>query len=602
MLLKSVTLTPKLSMEVSKMRGKRVKNQKQDASQHVIIEQLELFTPEGHSALPDTITIERNLLRFPFFSLSTPIQKDQIYLEDEIDTLEGKVKITWRVSRNINYDLPGKLARKLHRAIEKFINSLPRPISNPIRIGSFRDICEMISIKPSGQNITIVKATLSSLVLTGIEASGCFYLKDEDRYLKVGEGDDIFHLYSRVIYRGQKLPNGYTADAVYICLDDLYLRNLNAGYTAPIDWNFWERLKGEIPQRMYEILSLDVFLAFERKGRELQRQNPQASVKEILNILPQYLGQISFEKRYRSYCQYFPIVPQTIRWRACQQLASAHSQFAKERYLYDNPNMDPDTWQEIPGEPQNWSIRYYLGQRALDEYQRAKRRFLPVEEEPKPKHLPRSSRMLPTPRQQNPDRKSLLSSSPGTGEMLAAERPDSPDRYQVFIRFLNEEGVKRAEQLVKASPHSIDVLEVIQEDYLCKKQEALQGRFHFERGGHAWLAWAIQSKDYQRPKGIETQREKQDREEKKKAKEEKVKALAKRLKDGELCYFLHEPGNWRRIESFSLDSSDIYTWRIRYRTEEGYSFSALLSDVSEDRFCGDKVEIFAEDKEEEAPF
>jgi hypothetical protein len=282
-----------------------------------------------------------------------------------------------------------------------------------------------------------------------------------------------------VIYRGQQLPNGYIADAVYLFLDDLYLRNLNAQYTVPIDWNLWERLNGDIAQRMYEILSLDSFLAFERKVRELRIQEPGASFSEIFNKLPHYLGRISFEKCYRSYCQYFPIAPQNTRWRARQQLASAHAQLAKERYFYLDPNLEGKNWQIVPGQPQNWRIRYYVGKKAFDEYWQAKRRFLsgkkeeprfsrasrslssPVGQKTKPTPSPHSSPDLIPPRTFE-----QASESTPIQEESAAQSAKFLDRYRDFIQFLEQEGVVRAKQLVESSPHSIEILEIIKEDYL----------------------------------------------------------------------------------------------------------------------------------------
>lgn len=560
----------------------------------VVLEQLELFTPEGKPAVQNTVAVERNYLRFPAFSLSTHGNEDDIYLEDEIETVEGKVKISWRVTRDVKQKIPGKFARKLHRTIERLISNLSRPILNPIRLGSMRDICKFLGISYVGPNVQLIKEALTNLVTTSYRASGCFYVKDENRYLKVGEGDDIFHLYSRIIYRGQKLPNGYTADAVYICFDDLYLRNLNANYTVPIDWNLWERLKGDIAQRMYEILSLDVFVAFERKVRELQIQEPKSSLKEIMERLPHHLGRISFEKRYKTYCQYFPIVPQNTRWSARKQLASAHAQLARERYLHRDPNDDKESWDAPSGEPQNWRIRYYVGKRSLDEYWNAKRRFLE-----EPKSQPRPARALPpAPREKSKQLPSPSSPSlPVLGQAEAPERPLSAE-HQAFIAFLREQGVKRAEQLVESSPHSIDMLEVIREDYLRRKRQADAGKFSFKEGGPSWLSWTVMSSDYVRPKGLVTHKEREERERLKAEREREIRQLAERLQSGEFRYFRHRQGEWVKIEVVYLDSANLSDWHIRYFVGT-YDFTALLSQVSREYFASDLAEI---DDDEEVPF
>jgi hypothetical protein len=163
---------------------------------------------------------------------------------------------------------------------------------------------------------------------------------------------------------------------------------------------------------------------------------------------------------------------------------------------------------------------------------------------------------------------------------------------------LREQGVKRAEQLVERSPHSIEMLEVIREDYLRRKRQADAGKFSFKEGGHSWLAWAVTSSDYVRPKGLVTQRERAQQEKLKAEREVRVRELGERLQNGEFRYFRHREGEWTEIKEIYLDSSNISDWHIRYFVGT-YDFTALLSQVSRDCFISDLREL---DDDEEVPF
>ncbi len=67
---------------------------------------------------------------------------------------------------------------------------------------------------------------------------------------------DALHLYDRVAFLGSKLPDGSAADRNYLWLSPWYLANLNARFTAPIDYALWRRLdeRSSIASRLYEFL------------------------------------------------------------------------------------------------------------------------------------------------------------------------------------------------------------------------------------------------------------------------------------------------------------------------------------------------------------
>ena len=288
------------------------------------------------NVVPPTLRSEFNFLKYPFFDLTKSSKRDKIEISEIIEKNGEKAKILWKVLKNVEYGFPSAFDKKVHRAIEQIINQLPKPIANPIRLGSLRELCKLMGNSPdSGYNRSGIKESLERITLTGIQAKGTFYLKDEERRI-----DDTFHMYNRVILTGRHLPNGMTADAVYLVLGDFYLRNINANYVVPLDFEYYKSLNGTITERLYEYIGLMIYAALEKN------QN-------------QYYVRI----RYSTLCIYLPLTRQTVKWRARQQLSSAHRQLTETRYFKD---VD---WQDTH-ENDDWLIYYYIGERARDEWKR----------------------------------------------------------------------------------------------------------------------------------------------------------------------------------------------------------------------------------------
>jgi len=244
----------------------------------------------------------------------------------------------WKVSRNIEYGFPSAFDKKVHRAVEQIINQLPKPITNPIRLGSLRELCRLMGISPnSGYNKNRIKESFERITLTGIQTKGTFYLKDEKRRI-----DETFHMYDHVILAGKELSDGTIADAVYLILGNFYLRNINANYVVPLDFEYYKSLKGTITERLYEYIGLMIYAALENNQHQ-----------RYVHI------------KYSTLCSYLPLARQTVKWKAKQQLASAHSQLTESGYFRD---VD---WQDTH-KKDDWLIYYYIGERARDEWKRNK--------------------------------------------------------------------------------------------------------------------------------------------------------------------------------------------------------------------------------------
>lgn len=291
--------------------------------------------------IPRTLRTEFNFLKFPFFDLAKNSQRSEIKIEEWVDTKDGKMHIFWQVTRDIKSQFPGEFEKRLHRAIEQILNAHPKPITNPLRLGSLRYIARLMGIHAdSGKNYRDIQKAFKNIVKTSIEANGTFQVKEDKskRYIS-----DTFHLYERVIFKGEQLPDGSFADSVYLMLGSWYLNNINNNYVVPLDWRFYNRLSGSITTRMYEYMSIYFFTALER-------------------------GYSYYDARYSQLCNYFPIKPQYPRWKARKQLKKAHESLVDAAYFADVEWMDAH-------DAKDWLLRYWIGPKAREEYENNKKEF-----------------------------------------------------------------------------------------------------------------------------------------------------------------------------------------------------------------------------------
>lgn len=339
---------------------------------------------------PKILRSEFNFLKFPFFDLCKKSKRDKIEIKENIENEKGKALVYWRVSRNTEHNFPSSLDKKVFLGVNKVIDRLPKPIDSrePIRLGSLRDICRLIRIDDnSGKNVKDIKEALERITATAITAKGTFYLKDKDEFL-----DRTFHLFDDVIFTGSQLKGGEKADAVYLYLSEFYIQNINANYVVPLHWEYYQTLRGHIVARMYEFLGLYFFVALENNKRFVQ------------------FG-------YSKLCDFFPIVRQNELWKAKKQLIQSHKRLLDDKFFSKEPE-----WIKKRNVKNDWIIRYWIGQRARDEWRRNKELLIePIRDESK-----------------------LIS------------RPPSEDQEKLSLELINRGITKdRAEKLVKQYPNRI---------------------------------------------------------------------------------------------------------------------------------------------------
>lgn len=249
----------------------------------------------GASLLPRFMPVEANLLRLPFFALQTKGLRslDGIECRGKVTRGESTYDFTLKTSRNTSTLYPGPLARKAHLAVLSVATEQGLPIQNPIAWG-WRDLCRRMEIAGSGRDILQLKAAIESTAGLLIKSQYALYSKPDDRMIRNQE--DVLHLYDRVTFIGSELPGGGIADANYLWLSGWYLDNLNAFYTAPLDYELWRWLenRSSIASRLYEYL--------------------------LLNF---YSGTPVFQINYEKLTQLLPVRPERFRSKAREQLDPA---------------------------------------------------------------------------------------------------------------------------------------------------------------------------------------------------------------------------------------------------------------------------------------
>lgn len=249
----------------------------------------------GASLLPRFMPVEVNMLRLPFFALQTKGLRslDGIECRGNVTRSETTYDFTFKTSRNTATMYPGPLARKAHLAVLSVATEQGMPIQNPIAWG-WRDLCRRMEIAGSGRDILQLKAAIESTAGLLIKSHYALFSKPDNRMIR--NQDDTLHLYDRVSFVGSDLPGGGTADANYLWLSDWYLDNLNAFYTAPLDYELWRWLENRSPiaSRLYEYL--------------------------LLNF---HSGTPVFQINYEKLTQLLPIRPEKFRSKAREQLDPA---------------------------------------------------------------------------------------------------------------------------------------------------------------------------------------------------------------------------------------------------------------------------------------
>jgi len=277
---------------------------------------------------------EVNGLVYPFFFLSKGKSPD--FIETRMVRRQGDrtVEAVWRVTPHPASGRPGPLAHRVHRAVEQLITEKGLPVENPIAF-SIHNLCRRMKMQAGGTEYRKIRAALVAIRGTQVESKGMFYAKSQARYI-----DQIFSLYERIIFTGERLPDGSVSERNLLWLGSWYLESLNSLYIKPLDYRFYLKLHTPIARRLYELLGVKFY-------RVIDRPDPV------------------IRYRYSTLCRLLPVKRHFYRSRLHQQLGPAHEELLRGGFL--------ESARDIPvPHKKDWYVIYRPGPKALDEIEATK--------------------------------------------------------------------------------------------------------------------------------------------------------------------------------------------------------------------------------------
>jgi hypothetical protein len=409
-------------------------------------EQLELI-PQN------TIRIETALSRFPVHKLAR--QRGGILIDIRETTSTGELKTKWKVSYNSEYGQPGPLAYRvdtliINRRIDEERPSIPKAI----KLGSLSEICRELGVPPSGANTNDVKKALHQNASAYITAKISYKATTgEERTIEAG-----FSRYS-VIFTGERFPDGTKANAVYLILNDVYMKVLNEAQTRPLDYDYLRELP-PAAQRFYELIGFQIYAV-------LKHERPRARML------------------YSDFCTRAPQTRYPDYEHVKKQMYKVHAPHLRSGYL---SKVEFQEQQTESGE-RDWLILYTPGRKAQAEFQQASR---------KPRLLPRPRAGKAT----KPSRETPAATSPAPTE------PQAPTQ----IGAADDAGEQLVSKLMAFHVGEATARELVR-DYRRAVELQLRALPHRNTGKIKDLApWLIQAvrENYELPEGMKAALEKEE--------------------------------------------------------------------------------------------
>jgi hypothetical protein len=271
------------------------------------------------------------LSRFPIHTLA---KRGRVAIAIRRTNAQGALDLRWEVSYNEHYGPPRQLAYKLDTiVINQILDALPRPHACVIPVGSLTHACGMLDLNDSGRQQADLKNAFHQNASAYIVAYLRYRGRDgTERTLNTG-----FTRYS-VIFTGESLPNGTTADAVYLVLSEPYREVLNHAPVRPLDYAYLKVLS-PTAQRFYELVSYKMFAA-------LKHRRPQATL------------------RYADYCLLSTQRRYTDAMQMQKQMYKVHRPHVHSGYL---THVRYEATTDADGQ-RDWLLHYTPGPKARAEY------------------------------------------------------------------------------------------------------------------------------------------------------------------------------------------------------------------------------------------
>lgn len=275
------------------------------------------------------IRTETVLSRLPVHSLSKTGDFDIVITRRNA---QGEVELHWSVSHSAKYGPPRQLAYKLDTlVVNRRLDEVGRPVPKVLRIGSLRDIARELHL---GGDTNQIRKALRQNAFTGITAK-LRYRATTGQERRI-EAD--FTRYG-VVFAGEKLPDGATADCVYLILNEPYLEVLNHAPLRPLNYEYLRELT-PAAQRFYEIVSYRIYGALKH-------------------------GHGAAKLPYSDFCTYSAL-----------QRYEDYDHFKKQMYKIHRPHLESGYLERVvyedtrDGEGKaDWVMIYYPGEKARQEFE-----------------------------------------------------------------------------------------------------------------------------------------------------------------------------------------------------------------------------------------
>ncbi|MBV8233726.1 MAG: hypothetical protein JO329_27425 [Planctomycetaceae bacterium] len=279
----------------------------------------------------DVIRVETVLSRYPIHRLA---KQGRIAIELRETTKGGETTLQWEIGHHSKYGQPGPLAYKIDTlVVNRRIEEAGRPIPRIIRLGSLNEICRELGLVEGGANATVVRRALHQNAGAYITAK-IRYKSADGAARRIEVGDTRY----AVVFTGETLPDGRTADAVYLVLHDFYREILDHAMVRPLDYDYLKDLP-PAAQRLYEVVSYAMFAA-------LKNNRPRARLA------------------YSEFCRLAPLTRHFEWERVRVQMAQIHAPHRKSGYL---AGVEFEATADHEGRA-DWTMSYLPGPKAKAEH------------------------------------------------------------------------------------------------------------------------------------------------------------------------------------------------------------------------------------------
>jgi hypothetical protein len=283
----------------------------------------ELLTPL------DRIGVAAVLARYPVHRLS---RHGAMPIEIREASADGQALVSWGVGWHNKYGQGGLLAYKLDTLIvNRKLDEAGRPVPRILRLGGLKEIARDLGL--ATHDTRVIRDALHQNASAYITAKVRYKARDgSERWIEIGGTRYT------VVFTGERLPDGRTADAVYLILHDFFREILDHAQTRPLDYDYLRDLP-PASQRLYELLSYPMFGA-------LRHGSPRARM------------------RYSEFCTYAPQVRYATYGKMRRQMAKIHAPHLRAGYI-TRVEYEPTT--DRDGRP-DWTLVYEPGPKARAEH------------------------------------------------------------------------------------------------------------------------------------------------------------------------------------------------------------------------------------------